>query len=220
MAWTCEEVSSVSSGLTPAYPDKLLSYTTSYTGMLAAKRYRTRSSARATRSHTSQDETDRFFPGAHRTTPGTIVAVPRVSGQNTPIMPDLPASPGSSSIPDSLQETPAIFRPDMSAGTNSPLRGEMSRLDGDIRTLLQALPTKQEIEALIRRVEEAQLRDIQAVRERRSTSSQKGWTIGRQRYPHWNTAWQPWSDPTPPKRIPRGGPSAPFGGFGRQEPQE
>lgn len=55
-------------------------------------------------------------------------------------------------------ETPGAFWPDM---TDSPHNSGMKRLDQDIRAKLQALPTKQDIEALILLLEETHHRDIQ-----------------------------------------------------------
>lgn len=52
----------------------------------------------------------------------------------------------------------------MSEVAASPVRQEPAYIDGELRALLQALSTKQDIETLMQRVEESHRRDIQAVR--------------------------------------------------------
>lgn len=189
----------MSSWPSSAYLNILLDITICFTGMLAVKRYRTRSSGRATHSHTSQGEIHRFFQSMYRTSPGAIVAAPRDSGLGSQLIPNPPASPGFSSVSDSLPETPALFCLVMSGVTISPLHWEMRHLDGDIQALLQALPTKQEIEALILSVEETHHQDIQAVHsplEREDTGESSLSSLKCcVRYPPSNAAWWPWSAP-------------------------
>lgn len=63
-------------------------------------------------------------------------------------------SPNPSTEPDYITEMPASLRPDK-AEILYPLGTDC--MDGDIRALLQALPTKSNIEALILRIEEAHI---------------------------------------------------------------
>lgn len=81
------------------------------------------------------------------------MVAPCIMGRATHTMPDPAVSPASSSRSESLSGTPALIRPEPS-GTGAILQGEEAdRLDGDIRMLLKALPTRQDIEALILCVE-------------------------------------------------------------------
>lgn len=67
--------------------------------------------------------------------------------------------PTPSQEPDPLADTPAAFCPEMADLTSS-----QGRLNADLCAILQALPTKSDIEALILRIEEAHSRDIHEVR--------------------------------------------------------
>lgn len=74
--------------------------------------------------------------------------------------PDLQAySPIPSPEPFNLMETPAVTQPDMAGPSQS-----QTKLDADFRAMLQALPMRSDIEALILRIEEAHRRDIQEVK--------------------------------------------------------
>lgn len=66
---------------------------------------------------------------------------------------------------DPLTGTPAVLYSDMTDPALS-----QSRLDSDLHAMLQALPTKAEIEFLILRIEEAHSRDIQEVRTKLTMS--------------------------------------------------
>lgn len=61
--------------------------------------------------------------------------------------------------PDHLTETLTDFQTDMAGPSQS-----QSRLEDDLRAMLQALPTRADIEALIFCIEEAHGRDMQEVR--------------------------------------------------------
>lgn len=66
----------------------------------------------------------------------------------------LPSTPHSD-----LPGTPAVFRSETEVPTQN-----RSHLDEDLRSLLQALPTRADIEALILRIEEAHSREQTEVR--------------------------------------------------------
>lgn len=137
-------VSSVSS---PAYLDILSEITVCSSGMLAAKRYRTRSSARATRSRAPQGEIHHFFQSAHHTSPGSTSWLRPRTFSNAGLT--------------------CIFlctRPTRDSCTLLHEHVRDDKLPAPFPEFLQALPTKQDIEALILRVEETHRRDIQAVR--------------------------------------------------------
>lgn len=72
-----------------------------------------------------------------------------------------PASPTPSTELDSITETPAAFRPDVAEPSHSFSSG---CTDEDICAMLQAIPTKSDIEALILRIEKAHSCDMQEVK--------------------------------------------------------
>lgn len=90
------------------------------------------------------------------------MAAQRGSTQEAQASDTRPPSLGPSAAPDCFSETLVAFRPEMSPTTQLP---GVSQLDQDIRSLLQALPTRINIEAMILRLEETHRRDVQKVRE-------------------------------------------------------
>lgn len=71
-----------------------------------------------------------------------------------------PASP-TSTASDAFSETPAAFRPDIHGSSPQPLT---FRADDELWVLLQALPTKANIEALIGRLKDAHRQELQALK--------------------------------------------------------
>lgn len=63
-----------------------------------------------------------------------------------------------------MSEASALFHPDSSEAADPSQADVTATLEGDIQALLRALPTRQNIKALILRVEETHRQDIQAVR--------------------------------------------------------
>lgn len=128
--------------------------------MNTPKRYGTRSTTRRTRHQTSQPTIRRYLRDSQRPTPGAIVAAPRVP--QTSQTPDTAQPPDRSPLlmRDPFAGTPDVFQETMENTTHT-----QSRLDADLRAMLQALPTRADIETLIQRIDEAHKRDIQEVRE-------------------------------------------------------
>lgn len=126
--------------------------------MSIPRRYRTRSATRGHRTQNSHTGIQRYFRDTQHSSPGAIVTAPRVSNKemNTG---GLSGSAMPSTLHGDLPGTPAVFRWD----TMEPTQNR-SHLDEDLRSLLQALPTRVDIEALIVRIEEAHSRDITEVR--------------------------------------------------------
>lgn len=127
--------------------------------MIANRRYRTRSAAGGNRPTTPSSSIQRYFRDSQRVSPGAIIAAPRVrslTGDSAPV--SLNSIPPSDDTVLAL-ETPTTAPTDM-AGTSH----RSSDMPDDIRSILQSLPTKADIEGLILRIEEAHSRDIQEVR--------------------------------------------------------
>lgn len=95
-----------------------------------------------------------------RSPPGSITDLPHVQGTkgSNASLPSTALQPPAEQ--DLLQDTPAAFRSEM-AGPSQ----QTSSLLEDLRSILQALPTKADIEALVSRIEEAHSHDIQEVKE-------------------------------------------------------
>lgn len=122
-------------------------------------RYGTHSTTRGAGHQTSQLTICRFSRDPQRPSPGAIVAGPR-----EPRTEPTPATARTSTqiplqTPVPFAGTPAVFRMVMEDSTQ-----HRSRLDTDLRAMLQALPTRADIETLIQRIEEAHSRDIQEIR--------------------------------------------------------
>lgn len=130
--------------------------------MNTPKGYRTRAITKETRTPTTQLGIQRYLTDKRELSQDAIAASPRdlrtVSDFNNTDMSRAP-SPTISTDPGPLMGTPAVFR----SATADPTPGQ-SRLEDDLRAMLQALPTRADIETLIQRVEEAHKRDIQEIK--------------------------------------------------------
>lgn len=127
--------------------------------MIANRCYRTRSAAGGNRPTTPNSSIQRYFRGTQRLSPGAIIAAPRVRSLT-----------GDSSLPSLRSILPpddTVLAPETSTTVPTDMAGTSPRssdMPDDIRSILQSLPTKADIEGLILRIEEAHSRDIQEVR--------------------------------------------------------
>lgn len=127
--------------------------------MITPRHYRTRSTAGGNYSSTPRNGIQRYFRGSQRVSPGAILAAPRAPRSPESTVPDSPRSSTSPATTDCPQEAQRDCSAKMASSHLQP-----SGVSDDIREILQALPTKSDIEALILRIEEAHSRDIQEVR--------------------------------------------------------
>lgn len=131
--------------------------------MKTNKHYRTRAVSKGTPSNQKSGEIQRYF--RQELSPGARAAAPRGPPRELTHQASARGSQTSTenllTLPNRTPETPesAIIR-EMS----STHPAEPAPMDPDIRALLQALPTKNDIEAMILRLEETHRRDIQEVR--------------------------------------------------------
>lgn len=140
--------------------------------MKATKRYRTRAVSKGTPSIQNPGEIHRYF--RKELSPGARVAAPRgppceltqqASTRRAQSFPE-----GLSALPSPTPETPEYSPSRRMTSTYPP---ELVPVDQDIRTLLQALPTKTDIKAMILHLEETHRRDIQEVRGEVSSLSNR-----------------------------------------------
>lgn len=127
--------------------------------MIPARHYRTRSSAGGNRSSTPRRGIQQYFRDTWRVSPEAIIAVPHVLSLSGDTTLGSARSPTSSVDTDFASEPPTIC-PIIMEDTSPRLIG----MPDDLRSILQSLPTKADIEGLILRIEEAHSRDIQEVR--------------------------------------------------------
>lgn len=127
--------------------------------MTIHRKYRTRSATRGSRPATPQSGIRRFLREPQHPTPEDTMAAPRVT-----VMGDgaVSAAPGLWAPAQASAPLPGMAAASQ-ADVVSPAR-QQSRLDEELRSLLQALPTRADIEALTTCIEEAHSRDIQEVR--------------------------------------------------------
>lgn len=74
----------------------------------------------------------------------------------------LPASPAISSASETYSDTPAALRSDPPVSSQKP---PTLRVDAELKFLLQALPTKADIKALIDRLEETHRQELQDIKK-------------------------------------------------------
>lgn len=124
----------------------------------------TRSTTRRAQSpapRTIQGDIQQYFVPSLQVSPDVTVATLHSSSQAVSTKPSRSALPH---MPDSKLEATVYSQP-AQAEAGDPLQAEdTGNMEGDIRALLRELPTRRDIEDLIRRVEESHHRDIQAVR--------------------------------------------------------
>lgn len=137
--------------------------------MQSAKRHRTRAYIWETPAGKSPGEIRRYFLQLQGQSPGSRVTAPRGEKQKASKQIETCVSPCSRAEPERSTDN-----------YGSPHRGTMASpqpseplLDQDIRSLLQALPTRTDIEALILKLEETHRRDIQEVRGEVSTLAER-----------------------------------------------
>lgn len=133
--------------------------------MQSAKRHRTRASIRGTPTGKSPGEIRRYFLQVQGSYPGTKVTAPRGSphGEHQRAPRQAEAYPTPDSRPAPILPTDSHGEPQKDV-MSSPQPPAPVLIDHDIRSLLQALPTRSDIEALILKLEETHRRDIQEVR--------------------------------------------------------
>lgn len=142
--------------------------------MQSAKRHRTRASTRGTSASKSPGEIRRYFLQLQGSSPGTTVTAPRGSPRGEKQKAPRQSEACSSPTPQPTQEYPTDTYKDTHQPTmESPQPPDPALFEQDIRGLLQALPTRSDIEALILRLEETHRRDIQEVRGEVSTLTER-----------------------------------------------
>lgn len=136
--------------------------------MSTPKHYRTRATTRGTRTPTAQLGIRRFLRDRQEPSPGAIVFAPRAAGSERSLNMSQVFPPTTLMDADSPMGIPAAFR----TGPAVPSQSQ-TRLDDDLHAMLQALPTRADIEALIQRVEEAHSRDMQEIKSELHTITQR-----------------------------------------------
>lgn len=130
--------------------------------MKTNKRYRTRAVSKGTPSNQKSREIQRYF--RQELSPGARAAAPRGPPRE---LTHQASTRGIQTSPENLP-TPPTQISETPEGTTIRMTSthptEPAPMDPDIRALLQALPTKNDIEAMILRLEETHRRDIQEVR--------------------------------------------------------
>lgn len=144
-------------GLNPQYPAKLHPYT----GMNSAKKYRTRAATRVTPAGKISDEIQCYFKLLQEILPGVSLSAPRRPARGAAQEAQTPDSGGTCPSTPTLP----VSHPDSTAephqgGMSTPQLSDAVGIDQDIWALLQALPTRTDIEALILCLEETHRRDI------------------------------------------------------------
>lgn len=142
--------------------------------MQSTKRHRTRAYTRGTPAGKSPGEIRRYFLQLQGLSPGAAVAVsrgpPRGEKQKASNHAEACISPDYRDTPDHSDASNGDPPGNPMA---SPQPHEPTLFDQDIRSLLQALPTRTDIEALILKLEETHRRDIQEVRGEVSTLAER-----------------------------------------------
>lgn len=131
--------------------------------MPSAKKRKTKGSKQTPKPKAAGGTLDHFLQNTPTASPDLKMAELRsfsheASGPHTQ-----PVSPAVSSASDAYSDTPPDLRADLQG---SPLHPSSLQMILELRTLLQALPTRMDIEALITRLEEQHLRDIQRINRR------------------------------------------------------
>lgn len=127
--------------------------------MLSAKRQKAKSNLQATQAAKSGGEVQRFVPSSQTASPDPKIAEPHGLLHEAS---DPPVSPAVSSELEAYSDAPAascLGPPDFS---HQPLT---LQTDDELRNLLQALPTKTDIKALIDRLEETYRLELQKVKK-------------------------------------------------------
>lgn len=133
--------------------------------MQSAKRHRTRASTRGTPVGKSPGEIRLYFLQLQGSYPGAAVAAPRGSPRGEKQRAPRQTEACSSPVYQPARELSADSYGEPHQTTMaSPQPPKPILIDQDIRSLLQALPTRSDIEALILKLEETHRRDIQEVR--------------------------------------------------------
>lgn len=135
--------------------------------MSSHRHYSTRATTKGTSNPATPLGIRKYFRGRQDLSPGAIVSAPRAlrtsRAERGSTMSQSP-SPTLSLETNPHMGTPAVFR----SGSADTPHGQ-PRLEDDLRAMLQALPTRADIESLIQRVEEAHRRDIQEVKTELNT---------------------------------------------------
>lgn len=140
--------------------------------------------------HTPQTGIQRYFRSPRGTSPGVIAVAPHAPSMEGSDIATPPVFHSPSPEPDHLSGTPAAFLTDMAGPSQYS-----GRLEEDLRTMLQALPTRSDIEALMLCIEEAHSRDIVEVR------TELHWMQTKPRPHPWNSGCWLWNAPRPPTLI-------------------
>lgn len=179
--WLNRDVCLLSSQPSPIHPSL---FSLILHNMHSSKKKKAKKNIKSTKpsqSAPSASEIQRFFHITQLNSPELMMTDTRAAPLVSPISHDSPTSPAVSSGSEAYPDIPPAFLSDPQGSPPSP--SLTYHADTELRSLLQALPTKADIEALIGKVKAAHRQELQVVKKRCRPSppdSQRG----KPRYPH------------------------------------
>lgn len=140
--------------------------------MCSAGKQRGKHQKKTSPKPSTSGEIQKFLSNAHGASPATKMADATMPGPHNEWQPQDPTTSLPLSVaPDMDFTTPAVFRPDSQKHAQSP--HTPLRADVKLRALLQALPTRSDIEAIVSRLEATHRKEIEVVRQEVQTLSDR-----------------------------------------------